>query len=131
MKNIRAAVLTLAALLAACSDERVDVLPLPAGVPAVAEAPATFVNKVWRVSESAQVAHGSLYVFLAEGTLVMASAHGAPAFGKWKQDAGQLYMIEEGIEYKVDVLKLSDNIFRIRSRNNGAPVEMTLVPAGP
>lgn len=131
MKRIRAAGLILVALLSACSEERIDVLPLPAEAPAVAEAPATFVNTVWRVSESAQVAHGSLYVFLSEGTLVMASAHGTPAFGKWKQDGGQLYMIEEGIEHKVEVLKLSDNIFRIRSRSNGAPVEMTLVPATP
>ncbi len=38
-------------------------------------------------------------------------------------------MVEEGIPYKADVLKLSKNEFRIRSNNPGEPVEITLVAA--
>ena len=39
-------------------------------------------------------------------------------------------MVEDGIPYKVDVLKLSKKEFRIRSHNPGKPVEITFVPAG-
>lgn len=39
-------------------------------------------------------------------------------------------MVEEGIHYKVDVLKFSKDEFRISSNNPGEPVEITLVPAG-
>ena len=39
-------------------------------------------------------------------------------------------MAEEGVPYKVDVLKLSKDEFRIRSNNPGEPVEITLVPTG-
>lgn len=130
MKRVRAVALSLVTLLAACSEESIASHP-PLPEPQAAAAPVSFVNKVWRVSESAQVAPGSLYVFLSEGTLVMASAHGSPSFGKWKQEAGELSMIEDGLAYKVRILKLTDNIFRIRSLNPGEPVEMMLVPAQP
>ncbi len=89
----------------------------------------SFVNKVWRVRESSGVAPGQLYVFLSEGTLVMASPNGKPAFGTWKYEGGALTMIEEGIPYKTDILKLSKDEFRIRSNNPGGAVEITLVPA--
>ncbi len=70
-----------------------------------------------------------LYVFLEDGTLVMAGPGGKPAFGSWKRDNGALVMIEESIPYKVDILELTNDTFRIRSHNPGEPVEITLVPA--
>ncbi len=90
---------------------------------------ASFVNKVWRVRESSSVAPGQLYVFLSEGTLVITSPNGKPAFGTWKDEGGALTMVEEGIPYKTDILKLSKDEFRIKSHNPGEPVEITLVPA--
>jgi hypothetical protein len=89
----------------------------------------SFVNKVWRVHESSSVAPGMLYVFLSEGTLVIASPNGKPALGRWKYEGGTFAMVEEGIPYKTDILKLSKDEFKIRSNNPGGPVEITLVPA--
>jgi hypothetical protein len=85
---------------------------------------------VWRVRESSSVALGTLYVFLSEGTLVITSSNSKPALGRWKYEDGALTMVEEGISYKVDILKLSKDEFRIRNNNPGEPVEITLVPAG-
>jgi hypothetical protein len=36
-------------------------------------------------------------------------------------------MLEEGIAYAVEILELTQDRFRIRMRNPGEPVEMTLV----
>ena len=38
-------------------------------------------------------------------------------------------LVEEGIPYKVDILRLSRDEFRIRSNNPGEPVEIRFVPA--
>lgn len=97
--------------------------------PVASPAPASFVDQVWKVSESAQVIPGSLYVFLSDGTLLITSAHGAPALGKWREEDGGLVMLEQGIPARLEVLKLSRHVFRIRSRDPGEAVEMTLVPA--
>lgn len=89
-----------------------------------------FVNRVWKVAApSTTVEPGQLYAFLEEGTLVVASAHGTPSFGKWKDEAGVLTMVEESIPYTVDVLELTNDRFRIRIHNPGTPTELTLVPA--
>lgn len=89
----------------------------------------SFINKVWSVSKSSDVASGTLYVFLSEGTLVIASPNGEPALGRWEDVSGELTMVEDGVSYKVDVLNLSKDEFRIRSNNPGQPAEITLVPA--
>lgn len=90
-----------------------------------------FVNRVWSVQSSNAVAPGQLYVFLSEGTLVIASPNGTPALGRWKQEDQTFTMVEEGIAYAVEILELTQDRFRIRMRNPGEPVEMTLVPAAP
>lgn len=127
MKHQSCAVLLSACLVvSACSTPPTPVAPAAdTGV----SAPVGFVNKVWRVRTSTSVAPGTLYVFLADGTLVIASSTGAPALGKWTHNGGVFTMIEEGIRYKVDILSLSRDELRIRSNNPGEPVEMTLVPA--
>lgn len=91
--------------------------------------PTTFVNRVWQVAESTAVARGQLYVFLSEGTLVVASTTGTPALGTWKREGDGLTMVEEGRPYRVDILALTDTEFRIRSHNPGEPVDIRLVPA--
>lgn len=92
--------------------------------------PASFINKVWKVGEPSSIAPGMLYVFLSEGTLVMASPNSTPAFGKWKSEGGTLTtVIEEGISYKVNVVKLSDDEFKITLINPGKPTELRLIPA--
>ncbi len=121
-----AAVFGSTLFLSACSERAV---PPERRADEPKETAVNFVNKVWRVRESSGVAPGQLYVFLSEGTLVMASPNGKPAFGTWKDEGGALTVVEEGISYKVDVLNLSQDEFRIRSNNPGGAVEITLVPA--
>ena len=84
---------------------------------------------VWKVSESSSVAPGTLYIFLSEGTLLVASPHGKPALGTWKDLGGVLTMVEEGIPYQVDVLGLTQDQFKIRSHNPAKPAEITLIAA--
>ena len=123
---IRLAAAVFAAGLTGCAAA-----PSPADVRSAAaeEAPPMFVNKVWKVAASASVSAGMLYVFLEDGTLVMAGPGGKPALGSWKRDDGALIMVEESIPYRVEILELTSDTFRIRSHNPGAPVEITLVPA--
>jgi len=112
-------------LFAGCSS------PVPSGQTSTRPRRATpsFVNKVWSVQSSNAVAPGQLYVFLSEGTLVIASPNGTSALGRWKQDVQTFTMVEESISYAVEILELTQDRFRIRMRNPGEPVEMTLVPA--
>ena len=86
--------------------------------------PGTFVDRVWVVAESEQIAPGGLRVFLSEGTLVMASPHATAAFGSWSYVDGQLTIVEEGQEYDVDILELTRDTFRIRMHSPGEPVEI-------
>jgi hypothetical protein len=81
------------------------------------------------VAESEQVSPGELRVFLSDGTLVMASPHGKPAFGTWRYQDGGLRITEEGREYPVDVLALAPDTFRIRIRGPGEPVVILFRPA--
>lgn len=132
MKHVlqRAACVLALALVAACSEtsSTADKLP-PAAQQAAAAGKPGFVNKVWEVSLSTGVAPGMLYVFLSDGTLVMTSKNSTPAFGAWAYQGGALTMTEDGQTYKVDILGLSNEEFRIRSNNPGGSVEIAMVPA--
>ena len=102
----------------------------PAATDPATPAPSVgFVNRVWRVSASSNVAVGSMYVFLAESTLVMTGPGSTPAFGTWRRAGDGLVMVEEGVAYPTDIVSLTANEFRIRSHNPGEPVDITLVPA--
>jgi hypothetical protein len=94
----------------------------PAGAP-------VFVDKVWRVEKSSAGTVGTLYVFLSDGTLLIASATGTPALGAWTYDGGVLTMIEEGIPSKADILASSAEEFRIRSHNPRGAVDIALTRA--
>ncbi|MCL1634762.1 hypothetical protein M2650_08980 [Luteimonas sp. SX5] len=142
---------TIAAVLclAACDDKPAS--PEPAAAPPAAQTPAAepapaapqaatetapppadvpaFVGKVWEVKTSSAAAPGTRYSFLADGTLVIEAEGGAPGYGKWTYENGALTMIEEGISYPTDILKLDATAFEIRSHNPGAPVTISLVPA--
>jgi ketosteroid isomerase-like protein len=103
------------------------------GTPTAGAEPSTpsadFINKAWRVKSSSSGSPGSLYMFLADGTLVMAGPNSVPAIGTWKRDGAGLMMIEDSIQYRVEILGLSPGEFRIRSHNPGEPVDILLVPA--
>ncbi|MCY1077801.1 hypothetical protein [Archangium lansingense] len=111
-------------LMAGCATTRAQ--PLSAGAE---QRPASFINKVWKVDASPTIQKGQLYVFLSEGTLVIAAGNGTPSLGTWRYQKGALTMVEESIAYPVDILELTADTFRIRVNNPGEPVEMTLIPA--
>lgn len=123
---MRTALALLAATTFACSPAET-----PAGAPpAVPEArpapslPGDLVDRVWRVESSGGVAAGTLYVFLSEGTLVVAASASTPLVGRWRFANGALTMVEESIEYPAEVLELTPDTLAIRSHNPGPPVEI-------
>lgn len=118
-------VLLLLALLSSCSRQVVS----PAPATGETKPAATFVNKVWQVKESPAVQPGTLYVFLSEGTLLITSTNSKPALGTWRRDGDGLTMVEESIPYKVEILNLTDEEFRIRSHNPGGAVDIQLMAA--
>jgi hypothetical protein len=120
----RGLVIAVMLLVTACSDR-----PSPSSTKAASPQKPTFVNKVWRVASSSSTETGALYVFLSDGTLVISSPHGTPAFGSWKPAGNDLTMVEEGISYKVDILKLSADEFRIMINNPGNAVEIAFALA--
>ena len=83
----------------------------------------SFVNKVWQIKTSNSIEPGMLYVFLSDGTLVMASPSSQPSLGRWTRTEKGLNLIEEGITYPTEILGLTRDEFRIRSLNPGDPVE--------
>jgi len=89
----------------------------------------SFVNKVWVVVESKDVAPGELRVFLSDGTLVMTSPHATPAFGKWRYTDEELTITEESLDYRVEILELTESSFRIRILSPGEPIEILFAPA--
>ena len=121
--GIGAALLGLAAL-AACERPPADAPPSTG-----ADRPADFVNRVWRVPDSEPVTAGQLYVFLSEGTLVIASPTGTPMVGTWARRDDGITMTEEGIAYPVDVLRSDRQELRLRSHHPGGVLEFRLVAA--
>ncbi len=121
-----ALVLTTVLLLSGCSRGG---SPQEQAANHEANSPTAFVNRVWRVESSSSVAPGTIYVFLSEGTLLITSSNSKPLLGTWKYANGELTMVEDEIPYRVEVLHLSPDQFKIRSHNPGEPVEITLVPA--
>lgn len=119
------------AAAAATTEPAAPAPPAPEAptAPAATSAAPAFVGKVWQVKESSAVAPGTHYSFLVDGTLVIDAKGGTPGYGKWSYDNGALTMIEEGVSYPTDILKLDDSTFELRSHNPGEPVTITLVPA--
>jgi len=133
MRHIVPALLTLvlSGTLAACRAPAPTAPATASATPAApATSPVTFVNRVWRVADATAAAPGQLYVFLSEGTLVMTSPAGTPSLGTWRSDGDGFTMVEDGRPYRVDILALTEEEFRIRSHNPGQPVDIRLVPAG-
>ena len=128
-------VVSLLALVACERSDESKSTPAPAAAPAPvaaqppAESKPSFVNRVWAVAESKQVAVGDLRVFLSDGTLVMTSLHATPAFGTWRTNGDRLTIVEEGLEYPTDILELNERAFRIRMHSPGEPVEILFTPA--
>lgn len=124
-RRLIAAAAALVAVVAACARQQAT----RDEIPATPAPPPSFVNRVWQVDSSTSVARGTLYVFLSEGTLIVASANATAMVGAWTLRNDSLTMVEEGIAYPTDILHLDAQRFRIRSHNPGEPVDISLVPA--
>lgn len=126
MRCLRLPALLAGLVALGCTQPAPPSRPSP---PAATAEPVSFVNRVWQVADSSSIAPGLLYVFLGEGTLVIASPHGTPALGSWRDSAGTLTMTEESITRRVEVLSLTSREFRIRIQDPGEGVLLRLVPA--
>jgi len=124
----RGHLLVTALLLLVCACGQPQPSPPPEPAPR-ASAPASFVNRVWRVTQSSAVTPGTLYVFLADGTLVVTSTGSKPMVGSWTRSKAGLVMVEESRPYQVEILELTADRFTIRSHNPGEPVDITMAPA--
>ena len=125
----RVAGITALLLSVACSKSPDTAATTAPTQPQTAQNRPGFVNKVWEVSLSTGVTPGMLYVFLSDGTLVVASPNSTAALGGWTYKNGAMTMTEESQEYKVDILGLSADEFRIRSHHPGGSLEISLMPA--
>lgn len=92
-----------------------------------ADARARFVDIDWRVVSSSAVAVGTRYRFGSDGSLRIDAAGSTPGVGRWSMDGGKLVMVEEGIAYPTDILRLDAGHFTLRSHNPGTPVEIAMV----
>ena len=120
-------------LYAGCSGERAGGEDQPAASDTVAVPSSDsvrIVNRVWQVASSTAVAPGQLYTFLADGTLLIASANGTPLVGSWSYAPGALTLVEE-VTHKAEILHSSDTELRLRSINPGGTVDINLVRAKP
>jgi hypothetical protein len=70
---------------------------------------------------------GTRYRFASDGSLHVEAAGSTPGLGRWTFDHGALVMIEDGIAYPTDILRLDATHFSIRSHNPGAPVDIVMV----
>ncbi|RYD15732.1 MAG: hypothetical protein EOP90_07240 [Lysobacteraceae bacterium] len=117
---------------AACSAppaaDPVDARARPAGVAAPR---ARFVDVDWRVVSSSAVAVGTRYRFAADGGLRIDVAGSPPGIGRWSLQDGAFVMIEEGIAYPTEILRLDEDHFTIRSHNPGTPVDIEMVRDSP
>ncbi|MBA3658443.1 MAG: hypothetical protein H0W67_02480 [Gemmatimonadales bacterium] len=96
---------------------------------AVSDSSPAFTNRVWKVGRSSGVERGMLYVFLGDGTLLIASAHGTPSLGHWTRSADTLTLIEEGIAHPAVMRRATADTFELTFAGRGAPLGITFVPA--
>lgn len=118
------------ALFAGCASETPPAeTPAPDTTATASSAEPTFVDRTWEVVASQQIPAGAFYTFRSDGMLSISSPNSTPLLGSWARTDSGLTMTEEGITYRVEILELTQDRFRIRSLNPGEPVEITFAPA--
>ena len=103
--------------------------PRPAAEAAADSTPPRLENRVWARLDSAGVPTGALYTFLGEGSLVIASPTGTPMVGTWSRNGDSMVLVEEGVGYQTDIVRLDPGELLLRSHNPGGTIEIRLVPA--
>ena len=87
-----------------------------------------FANRVWKVAKGSAGDTGAFYVFLSDGSLLIASPHGTPSIGSWHYSGEVLTMVEEGLPHPATVLQATPDTLHVRIVSSGEPLEMTFVP---
>jgi hypothetical protein len=134
--RLRLAVFVLFALwgLASCS-QRKGPTDRPAGTDAVqSTAPSSsttesrLANKVWLVTAPAGRAPGSLYIFLADGTLMMTSCVETYRLSTWRLQSDDRLLVTEDstTSYVVRVIDLGERDLRLRLELVGENVDLEL-----
>ncbi len=93
------------------------------------ESTPALANKVWRVATGSD--SGAYYVFVSDGTLLIASNHGTPALGRWKQAGDTVTLVEEGIPHPAAILEQSDEALALRLSGRGEPLELRFTRGRP
>lgn len=123
-------VVALVAACAACTPPpAAEQAPAANTAPALesADPRARFVDVDWRVVSSSAVSVGTRYRFGSDGSLRIEAEGSTPGLGRWTFEDGRLVMIEEGIAYPTEILRLDARHFTIRSHNPGTPVKIAMV----
>ena len=87
-----------------------------------------FANRIWKVAKGSEGDPGTFYVFLSDGTMLIASRHGTPALGTWHYSGEVLTLVEEGLPHHATVMQATPDTLAIRVAGSGEPVAMTFVP---
>jgi hypothetical protein len=127
-RAVRRASLAAALLAAACGEPPREPGPAPPELPSGGF---VFANRVWVVEASNAVAVGSVYVFLADRTLVRTAPGSRPAFGRWEFERGELAIVEDGRTRPAEILEAKGDRLRLRLRGPGEPVTLDLRDARP
>jgi hypothetical protein len=75
---------------------------------------ASLANRIWRVARSTAGDPGAYYLFLDDGSMLIASSHGTPAVGRWRLAGDTLTLLEEGIPHPGSIRTISPDRFGIR-----------------
>jgi hypothetical protein len=103
--------------------------PQPAPAPPKAAVAPAFVNKAWRVVAPSDIPAGAIYVFLSDNTLLISSATGTPALGRWTMSGPEIVMIEEGMSYRTEILQSTSERLVLRQHNRGGTINLVFAPA--
>jgi len=117
--------------LASCS-QRQDPIESPAQTGAAAPSPSTtesrLTNKAWLITAPAGRAPGSLYVFLADGTLMMTSCVETYRLATWQLQGDDRLVVTEDptTRYVVRVIDVGERELRLRLELVGENVDLEL-----
>lgn len=117
--------------LASCSQRQGSIDP-PARTESTAPSPSTtesrLTGKVWLVTAQAGRAPGSLYIFLADGTLMMTSCVEAYRLAAWQLQGDERLLVTEDptTSYIVRVVDLGERDLRLRLELVGENVDLEL-----
>src|SRR5262249_21530198 len=87
-----------------------------------------FANRVWKVAKGSAGDTGAFYVFLSDGSMLIASRRRTPSLGTRHYSGDGLTMGEERFPHPATVLQATPDTLHVRIVSSGEPLEMTFVP---